>query len=45
MVGGTDFARKQRGSYADTVVVRDDQVAVLPADFDMVVAGRCRSRA
>ncbi|WAS94483.1 NAD(P)-dependent alcohol dehydrogenase [Nannocystis punicea] len=39
VVGGTNFARKQRGSYADTVVVRDDQVAVLPADFDMVVAG------
>lgn len=39
VVGGTNFARKQRGSYADAVVVRDDQVAVLPADFDMIVAG------
>jgi len=39
VVGGTDFSRKQRGSYADTVVVRADQVARLPAGFDMVVAG------
>ncbi len=30
VVGGTDFSRKQRGSYADEVVVRDDQCAVLP---------------
>jgi NADPH:quinone reductase-like Zn-dependent oxidoreductase len=39
VVGGTNFARKQRGSQADTVVVRDDQVATLPEGFDMVVAG------
>ena len=39
VVGGTDFSRKQRGSYADTVVIREDQVAVLPAGFDMLVAG------
>src|SRR4051812_33856899 len=25
VVGGTDFSRKQRGSYADEVVVRPDQ--------------------
>lgn len=39
VVGGTDFSRGQRGSYADTVVVREDQVAALPAGFDMQVAG------
>lgn len=39
VVGGTDFSRGQRGSYADTVVVRADQVARLPGGFDMVVAG------
>lgn len=31
VVGGTDFSRGQRGSYARTVQVRADQVAVLPA--------------
>ena len=30
IVGGTDFSRKQRGSYADEVVIRPDQVAVIP---------------
>ena len=39
VVGGTNFARGQRGSAADTVVVRPDQVAVLPAGFDLDVAG------
>ena len=39
VVGGTDFSRKQRGSYADTVLVREDQVTTLPAGFDMRVAG------
>lgn len=39
VVGGTNFARGQRGSYADTVVVRTDQVCVLPPGFDIVVAG------
>ena len=39
VVGGTDFSRGQRGSYADTVVVRPDQVSVLPAGFDIVTAG------
>lgn len=38
VVGGTDFSRKQRGSQADTVVVRQDQVTTLPAGFDMLVA-------
>ena len=31
VVGGTNFARGQRGSYADEVVVRPDQCARLPA--------------
>jgi NADPH:quinone reductase-like Zn-dependent oxidoreductase len=30
VVGGTNFARKQLGSYADQVIVRPDQVAELP---------------
>jgi NADPH:quinone reductase-like Zn-dependent oxidoreductase len=30
VVGGTDFSRRQRGSYARTVQVRASQVAVLP---------------
>jgi NADPH2:quinone reductase len=30
VVGGTDFSRKQLGSYADEVVVRPDQCAVIP---------------
>jgi NADPH:quinone reductase len=30
VVGGTDFSRKQLGSYANEVVVRDEQCAVLP---------------
>jgi len=30
VVGGTDFSRGQRGSYADEVIVRPDQCAVLP---------------
>ena len=30
VVGGTDFSRKQRGSYADEVVVQTDQCAPLP---------------
>jgi len=39
VVGGTNFARGQRGSYADTVVVRADQVAVLPDEVPFDVAG------
>lgn len=40
VVGGTNFARGQHGSYADTVVVRADQVAALPDDvpFDVAAA-------
>ena len=30
VVGGTNFSRRQLGSYADEVVVRSDQCAVLP---------------
>jgi NADPH2:quinone reductase len=30
LVGGTDFSRGQRGSYAEEVVVRPDQCAVIP---------------
>ncbi len=30
VVGGTDFSRRQLGSYANEVVVRDEQCAVLP---------------
>ncbi len=30
VVGATDFSRKQLGSYADEVIVRTDQLAVLP---------------
>jgi NADPH:quinone reductase-like Zn-dependent oxidoreductase len=39
VVGGTNFSRKQRGSYADTVIVQPDQVAVLPDGFDLTYAG------
>jgi NADPH:quinone reductase-like Zn-dependent oxidoreductase len=39
VVGGTNFSRRQRGSYADTVFVRPDQVWALPGDFDIDVAG------
>jgi len=38
VVGGTDFSRKQHGSYADTVLVRTNQLCVLPAGFDLDVA-------
>ncbi len=39
VVGGTNFSRGQRGSYADTVFVRTDQLCELPADFDFEIAG------
>lgn len=39
VVGGTDFSRGQRGSYADTVVVRPDQVCPLPPEIDFETAG------
>jgi NADPH:quinone reductase-like Zn-dependent oxidoreductase len=39
VVGGTDFSRGQRGSQADTVVVRDDQLIAIPPDLDIMIAG------
>jgi NADPH:quinone reductase-like Zn-dependent oxidoreductase len=39
VVGGTNFSRGQHGSYADTVLVRDDQVAALPDAVSYEVAG------
>lgn len=33
VVGGTDFSRRQRGSYADTVYVRADQLCTLPPEI------------
>lgn len=39
VVGGTDFSRGQHGSYADTVVVRADQVSPLPDDISFETAG------
>lgn len=38
VVGGTDFSRGQRGSYADTVVVREDQLCRVPDTVDLAVA-------
>jgi NADPH:quinone reductase-like Zn-dependent oxidoreductase len=34
VVGGTDFSRGQRGSYAEAVTARADQLCVLPASVD-----------
>lgn len=39
VVGGTDFSRGQHGSYADTVVVRADQVTPIPDRVSFEVAG------
>ena len=39
VVGGTDFSRGQRGSLADTVVVRADQVTHVPETVPLDVAG------
>lgn len=39
VVGGTNFARGQRGSYADTVLVREDQLCRIPDSVDIDVAG------
>jgi NADPH:quinone reductase-like Zn-dependent oxidoreductase len=39
VVGGTDFSRRQRGSYADTVFVRPDQLCPLPDGCDFETAG------
>ena len=38
VVGGTDFSRGQHGSQADTVLVREDQIALLPPGFDLELA-------
>ena len=38
VVGGTNFARGQRGSYADTVLVREDQLCRVPDTVDIAVA-------
>jgi NADPH:quinone reductase-like Zn-dependent oxidoreductase len=39
VVGGADFSRRQRGSYADTVFVRPDQLCALPDALDFETAG------
>lgn len=39
VVGGSNFARGQHGSYADTVVVNVDQVCALPDEVPFDVAG------
>lgn len=39
VVGGTDFSRGQHGSYADTVLVREDQLCRIPESVDIAVAG------
>jgi NADPH:quinone reductase-like Zn-dependent oxidoreductase len=38
VVGGTDFSRGQRGSYADVVLVRENQLCRLPDSVDIAVA-------
>ncbi len=38
VVGGTNFSRGQRGSYADTVLVREDQLCRIPDTVDIAVA-------
>jgi NADPH:quinone reductase-like Zn-dependent oxidoreductase len=39
VVGGTHFARGQRGSYATAVIVREDQLAEVPPGVDLATAG------
>jgi len=39
VVGGTNFARGQRGSYADTVFVRPDQLCTIPSELAFEIAG------
>jgi NADPH:quinone reductase-like Zn-dependent oxidoreductase len=39
VVGGTNFSRGQRGSYADTVFVRPDQLCTIPPELDFEIAG------
>ena len=38
VVGGVNFSRGQRGSYADTVVVREDQLCRVPDSVDIAEA-------
>jgi NADPH:quinone reductase-like Zn-dependent oxidoreductase len=38
VVGGTNFSCGQRGSYADTVLVREDQLCRVPDSVDIAVA-------
>ncbi|WP_067844404.1 NAD(P)-dependent alcohol dehydrogenase [Nocardia lijiangensis] len=38
VVGGTNFSRGQRGSYADTVLVREDQLCRIPDSVDIAAA-------
>lgn len=39
VVGGTDFSRRQRGSYADTVFVGEDQLCTVPGEVGLDEAG------
>ena len=39
VVGGTDFSRGQHGSYADSVIVRGDQISPLPDSVSFEIAG------
>jgi NADPH:quinone reductase-like Zn-dependent oxidoreductase len=39
VVGGTDFSKGQRGSYADTVIAREGQMCTLPDSVDFETAG------
>ena len=39
VVGGVDFSRGQRGSYAEQVTARPDQMAVLPPGVSFEIAG------
>lgn len=38
VVGGTNFSRGQRGCFAETVVVRDDQICRIPDSVDLDTA-------
>lgn len=38
VVGGTDFSRKQHGSYADEIIARPDQCAKLPPEVSFETA-------
>jgi NADPH:quinone reductase-like Zn-dependent oxidoreductase len=39
VVGGTNFSRGQRGSYADTVIARPDQLCTIPESVSFETAG------